>query len=310
MSDTPDQPPPRDNTGENGPRAQARAKGRAAVRSLREGLVQRVADLLAADRDSMQTAIEVGLVRREWLDNPLEEPLSTTPPRAMVERFLEREVERHPSSLARLGLSTLQILNSSRDDSETGGVPQPMAVVFTDLEGFTSFTAKQGDEAASQLLHDHALVVGPIVRSRGGKIVKRIGDGLLLTFPEPEAAVLASLELVEAAPAPLALRAGGHWGEPVVAHDDVIGHDVNLAARVTDAARGGEVLVTEALRAAIEDLPGVKFGRVTTRAVKGLEERVRVLRAERDESAPTRAQTPHPSSARSVRLRGRRTGGD
>jgi len=276
--------------------ARAKVAGRKAMRSLRAGLVQRVADLLANDQEHLQTAIEVGLVRREWLDDPHGEPLSTTPPREMVQRFLEREVERHPSTLLELGLSSLKILNTPTDEDGGPGVATPLAVVFTDLEGFTTYTAREGDEKASALLHEHNLVTGPIVRSRGGRIVKRLGDGLLLTFPEPEAAVHAGLELVDAAPEGLKLRAGAHWGEPVVTRDDIIGYDVNLAARVTDAARGGEVLVTGALRDKIERLPGVKFGRMANRSVKGLDERVRVCRVERDESEVLRARAAHPSA--------------
>ena len=61
-------------------------------------------------------------------------------------------------------------------------------------------------------------------------MVKRLGDGLLLTFPTAESAVLACLELVDADPTPLRLRAGAHTGEVVVLRDDVLGHVVNVAS--------------------------------------------------------------------------------
>ena len=83
-----------------------------------------------------------------------------------------------------------------------------MCIVFTDLEGFTPFTAAHGDAAAQELVAEHHRTVGPIVRSRGGRIVKRLGDGLMLSFPSPESAVLGALELVDDPPAPLRLRAG------------------------------------------------------------------------------------------------------
>jgi len=273
------------------------------MQSLRAGLVQRVAGLLASDPERIQTAIEVGLVRREWLENPLGEPVSTTAPREVMQRFLEREVERNPSTLLEMGVSALQILKSSTDDESVGGVASPLAIVFTDLEGFTSFTATNGDEAASELLRAHGLTVGPIIRSRGGRIVKHLGDGLLVTFPEPEAAALACLELVESVPGPLAMRAGAHWGMPVATRDDVIGHDVNLAARVTETARGGEVLVTDELRQAVTGLAGVRFGRLVQRSVKGLGERVKVCRLERDPDA-----VPH-HIVGPARPRARRRGG-
>src|SRR5690606_32308391 len=121
--------------------------------------------------------------------------------------------------------------------SDTDPAPSPVAVVFTDLEGFTRFTAREGDEAARALIDEHNRITGPIVRSRGGKVVKRIGDGLMLSFASTEAAVLAAVELVEA-PSELRLRAGVHCGEAVVTQDDLIGHDVNVAARVAAAAKG------------------------------------------------------------------------
>src|SRR5207249_7627120 len=136
-----------------------------------------------------------------------------------------------------------------------------MAVVFTDLAGFTRYTARAGDEAAMALLGDHHRVVGPIIRSRGGRVVKRLGDGLMLAFPSPEAAVLACLELVPTSPDPLRLRAGIHYGEVVTTRDDLIGHTVNVAARVAESAKGGQIAVTTEVREAVGDLRGVRFSR-------------------------------------------------
>ena len=112
-----------------------------------------------------------------------------------------------------------------------------MTVVFTDLEGFTSFTATEGDDAAAEMVSSHNRWVGPVVRSRGGHIVKRLGDGLMLSFIAPEAAVLAAVELVSDDPSPLRVRAGIHHGVAVVTHDDVVGHVVNVSARLTEQAR-------------------------------------------------------------------------
>jgi adenylate cyclase len=178
-----------------------------------------------------------------------------------------------------LGLSAIQILSSGADDPGDG-TPTPLAVVFTDLEGFTSWTERHGDEAASRLLVEHHRAVGPVVRSRGGRVVKRIGDGLLVTFPSSEAAVLAALELLDCAPAGLRLRAGVHWGEVALTRDDVIGHVVNVAARVTESASGGEVLTTSTVRDAVARLPGVSFGPPKVEHFHGLSEPVTVCRAE------------------------------
>ena len=248
----------------------------------RQRLAQRVVDTLRArDPEFLAGLAEIGVVRRDWVDDPTQGPMTSSTPTEVVERLLERSVERRPSLLATLGLSAIQALSAGREDDQAG-LATRLAVAFTDLEGFTSFTAAAGDEAASQLLAHHHLAVGPVVRSRGGRIVKRLGDGLLLTFPEPEAAVLACLELVEQQPAPLRLRAGVHLGDVVVTRDDIVGHVVNVAARVAEAAKGGEVLCSREVRDAVgPHLPKVVFGRGRRRSFKGVNETVVVSRASR-----------------------------
>ena len=250
----------------------ARVAGRRVVHKARSRMAARLADLLKRDPYLMSSAVETGLVRREWLESPGSgEPVSTATPMEVLERWLERSVEQRTSTLAKLGLSTIQILSDTSEDGTGEGVPARLAVAFTDLEGFTRFTATEGDEVASRLLAEHYKMVGPVVRSRGGRIVKRLGDGFLLTFPEPEAAVLACLELVSLQPAPLRLRAGVHVGEVVVMPEDVVGHVVNVAARVAECAKGGEVLATGDVRATAGGVRGAVFGRARRRSLKGLE---------------------------------------
>lgn len=256
----------------------ARDAGAGAVSVVRRKLAERLASTLRKDPELLGTAVEVGIVDRRWLDEPGEHPITTSAPLDVVQRFLERSTERRPSALASIGLNAIQAL-SWRAETEPGeGNPAELAIVFTDLEGFTSFTAGAGDDAALALLAEHHRAVGPIVRSRGGRVVKRIGDGLLLTFPSTDAAVLAALELVPTAPEPLRLRAGVHCGEVVATRDDVVGHVVNVAARVTESARGGQVLVTASVRDSIE-VPGVAFTRARRRSFKGVGEPIAVCEA-------------------------------
>src|SRR5438132_2718523 len=253
----------------------AKAAGRSAMAGVRRTVAERMADLLRRDPDRLAAAMEMGIVRREWLDEPGQGEAISAAPVDVVERFLQRSVEQRPSLLSSLGLTAIQVLASSREDGNGDGSPTRVAVAFTDLEGFTKYTAREGDEAATQLLGEHHRHVGPVVRSRGGRVVKHLGDGLLLTFPEPEAAVLACLELLDVQPPPLRLRAGIHLGDVVTTRDDVIGHVVNVAARVTESARGGEVLCTDDVSDAVGDLPTVRFSRPRRRTFKGLDETVR-----------------------------------
>lgn len=245
--------------------------GEQAVASLRRTVSERLADLIRSDPEWAAQAADVGLVDRAWLEHPAENPFRTAPPAEMVQRFLERTTERRPSTLASVGLSALQGLSLGRPDTTEDAPQQAITVMFTDLEGFTRFTAKEGDEVAAHLIAEHQRLMGPIVRSRGGHIVKRIGDGLMLTFPAPEAALLAALELVAAIEEPLRLRAGVHVGEAVVTRDDVLGHVVNVAARITEEAKGGQVLASVDVRECVAPMRGVQFGRARRVRLKGVE---------------------------------------
>jgi adenylate cyclase len=250
-----------------------RDAGARAVAQVHRSITERLARLIRSDEEWAAQAVDVGLVDRDWLADPTANPARIAPPGEVIERFLERTAEQRPSVLASIGLSALQAMSLSRAELGPGEVASPteVTVVFTDLEGFTTFTAAEGDDAAAHLIGDHNRRFGPIVRSRGGKVVKRLGDGLMLTFPAPEAAVLAAVELVAEDHGPLRVRAGLHHGEAVVAHDDVVGNVVNIAARLTEQASGGTALASVAVREAVGDLRGVTFGRARRYRLKGID---------------------------------------
>src|SRR3954454_16525240 len=142
----------------------ARDAGSSTVSSWRVAFAERMARMLKVDPGLADTAIEVGIVDRKWLEEPGDHPLSTSTTLDVVQRFLERSVERKPSALAAIGLNAIQLLSWERGADPTTGVPAEITLVFTDLEGFTSYTAQRGDEAATALLNEHHRVVGPIVR--------------------------------------------------------------------------------------------------------------------------------------------------
>lgn len=258
----------------------ARKAGKEAAARGRVVLAEKLAGMLRRDEELASTAMEVGLVDRAWMEEPGQHPISTASGLDVVERFLERSSERRPSLVARLGLSAIQALTMGTDAGGEGAT-QCLTVLFTDLEGFTRFNSRAGDEAAAEVLNQHHKVVGPVIRSRGGKLVKRIGDGLLITFGEAAAGVHAAVELVESAPEGLRLRAGLHTGDVVVQGGDVIGNVVNLAARVTEASKGGQVLATADVLAAAGELRGLAVLRGRRRTFKGVDGSVVVHRVER-----------------------------
>lgn len=248
-------------------------------------LSERLARLIDKSPAVRDVALEVGVIDRQWLDQPSQHQPSIAPPLEVLRRFLERAAERYPSVLGSVGLNALQVLSWDRfwDRGVVRGRKDTVGqatVVFTDLEGFTGYTATHGDDAALRLLAEHHRQTSPIVRQWGGRVVKHLGDGLMLVFPSADPAIRAALELLPAAPQPLRLRAGMHTGEVVVTGDDLIGHVVNVAARVTDVAKGNQVLVTADTLAAAGELSGVRVLRSRRRALNGVADRVAVSRVE------------------------------
>jgi adenylate cyclase len=151
-------------------------------------------------------------------------------------------------------------------------VPQPPAICFVDLTGFTQLTEQRGDEAAAQVAGRLAALVNDISRSRGGRPVRWLGDGGMFHFREPARAVAAGLDMVEGAPAaglPPA-HVGIHTG-PVIAQDgDVYGWTVNLAARIAAYAGAGQVVVSEETARRAGAAEGLRFAPLGTVPLKGL----------------------------------------
>src|SRR6476469_8055550 len=118
----------------------AREAGSSTVSSWRVAFAERMARMLKADPSLTDTAVEVGVIDRKWLDEPGRHPLSTSTTLDVVQRFLERSVERKPSTLAAIGLNTIQMLSWNSETKSAEGAPADLAIVFTDLEGFTNYT--------------------------------------------------------------------------------------------------------------------------------------------------------------------------
>ena len=164
--------------------------------------------------------------------------------------------------------------------------PVEGTIVFTDIVGFTDFTATRGDAEALQLLAVQDRLVQAVLPD-GARIVKEIGDGLLLWFPEPASALHSAFDLhrgfeaeSEATGLPLWIRVGMHHGRALRRGDDVIGHDVNVAARIVGVAAPGEVLVSDAVHAGVDPGAGhASFTELGPVVMKGIPQPIRLWRA-------------------------------
>lgn len=119
-------------------------------------------------------------------------------------------------------------------------------VMFTDIVGSTNYMTEHGDERWREVREAHDDVVARWIEHYGGRLVKSTGDGVLARFDAPRRAVQCAFRLCAAVDElGLSIRTGLHAGEvEAVAHDDLGGVAVNIAARVLDEARPGETLVT------------------------------------------------------------------
>ena len=149
---------------------------------------------------------------------------------------------------------------------------RPPAIGFLDLTGYTKLTEERGDRAAAELAGRLVEMVHEFAHRRGGRAVKLLGDGVMFHFPEPGQAVRCGLELVDRIPRvglPQA-RVGLHSGPVVFQDGDYFGGTVNIAARITDYARPGEVLVSDQVVADTDRLEAVRFEPVGPVSLKGL----------------------------------------
>jgi adenylate cyclase len=159
---------------------------------------------------------------------------------------------------------------------------RPPAVCFLDLTGYTRLTEERGDDAAADHADRLAQLVRGISQRHGGKAVKWLGDGVMFFFREPGAAVLAAVEMVEGvmhAGLPPA-HVGLHSGPVIFQSGDYFGRTVNIAARISDYARPGEVLLTQETRD-LSRSPEVTFTEVGKVDLKGIAEPVLLHQAHR-----------------------------
>ncbi len=114
-----------------------------------------------------------------------------------------------------------------------------------------------GDDVARELIAQCLDLMSACVRRFGGRVVKTIGDEVMCIFAASEAAVGASIAMQEAVtddlprlnshtPGSMSIRIGLHFGQVIVERGDVFGDAVNVAARMADVAKGGQIITTRA----------------------------------------------------------------
>jgi len=154
--------------------------------------------------------------------------------------------------------------------------------VFADLAGFTALTEAHGDEHAADLAEGFCGEIEKLANAHAAELIKTIGDAVLLRSASARRSIALGLEIVqemgERDGHPV-IRIGMNSGCAVERKGDWFGGAVNVAARVSGAAAGGEVLLTEATKAEAGTVEGVELEALGEHAMRNVSEPVLLYRA-------------------------------
>ena len=160
-----------------------------------------------------------------------------------------------------------------------GAIPGAVDVclLFCDLKDFSSFAEAHGDAAAIAATRHFADVM-TAERGEHGRVVKNLGDGAMLVYPEADDAVAAWHRFCAtmAGPGALALHGGMHQGVVFRREGDYFGGAVNLAARLLALAGSGELLATRAAVDRTNDTD--EWAALGPQHLRGLDREVEVYR--------------------------------
>lgn len=168
-------------------------------------------------------------------------------------------------------------------ESETGGKELgsvESTIVFVDIASFTALAEASGDDIAVRVLDRIDAIVRPLLVAHDGKLVKQVGDGFMLVFRDPAAAVQFALatqaELARDPDLP-AIRVGINTGPALYRTGDYLGSAVNVASRVVSSAMPGQILLTEPVATAA-DKAGIEVEELGVRMMRGVDDPLALFR--------------------------------
>lgn len=166
-------------------------------------------------------------------------------------------------------------------------------VLFADLRGSTALYLRLGNAQAAAIVTQSLALLEHIVTHNGGAVIKKLGDGLMAVYDDPERATLSademheSLERIVAVPdivprraTALKLKVALARGEMVEVDNDWFGDAVNVAARLLDLAGDNETLATESLIIKLPSDQRERFRSLDKLHLRGRSEPVSVFRME------------------------------
>src|SRR3954451_9793277 len=153
-----------------------------------------------------------------------------------------------------------------------------VTILFSDIEGSTALNDQLGDVRWLELLREHHRIVREQVQACGGFEVKAQGDGFMIAFPSARRAIDCARRIQEAVAyelgdhpdGPIRVRIGLHTGEAIREESDFYGKNVAIAARITDEARGGEILASSLVKQLTESAGDIAFEDAREVELRGL----------------------------------------
>ena len=160
---------------------------------------------------------------------------------------------------------------------------RPIAIQFSDLRGFSHFTAAHGDREAFRIANQFTELVGSSVEKHDGKLLKTYGDGVMTCFDDPVQAIVCAAEMQELLceeycgldeddDPTISAGIGLTWGTAILTGNDLFGHSVNLAKRLSDEAKGGQIVTNGSLLDETGEIDGYSYRDMGARELKGLGE--------------------------------------
>jgi adenylate cyclase len=221
------------------------------------------------------------LLRHEIETFPMEVSVSVARLFHLIPRLVAWLTDRYVQQLVVAGIvENLEEFLSTRGLAPTPKPGVPPAVAFVDLSGYTRMTEELGDETAartSEVLRERAEAVA---EAEGGRVVKLLGDGAMLSFRDPTRAVAAAARLVRGLTDELGVPAhAGVAAGPIIQRDlDLFGRTVNMASRLAGQAGPGEVVVSHEVAELAGSSDGFSFEEAPPATLKGFHQQVRLFR--------------------------------
>jgi eukaryotic-like serine/threonine-protein kinase len=153
-----------------------------------------------------------------------------------------------------------------------------VTLIFSEIERSTEIVERLGERQWTEVLRDHDALMRSLVQAHDGTVVKSQEDGFMLAFSSAHSALYCAMEVERAfagrslspSAEELKVRIGVHSGFLIADADDFYGRNVVLAARIADKARGGEILVSAAVKRYTESDASLEFEHRGDFRLKGL----------------------------------------